>query len=729
MTTPVRSARRGLLAAGLVSAITLLGMGLGASSAWASDSDSRSADSTQVSAAAVVATPDCDHATSGTGQYASAICWLDLSAFKAGSATTPGGQQVTEALPGGDTMTFTLTTSGVRVRAAALPTTGTSVLGSADHYGDIDGEPALYQRGSGESTVTLSDISIVDSGGDPVSGYSVVTADAESTDAGESITWQSDQTLDTLIHNAWTSGLGNSCGVLTGLRTSTVTCSARDTKVRTGTPILLADNPTTLSADLVGAGKEAVAFGIVVSQAQINQTVQGAFPGDAFRVDVTDAHGTVLGSDTSATNGMTSTGRVSFLSDSRGANITLSEAATSGSLANYSHSWSCALGSGPDASLPNGDGGSSVVVLVPVGDFVKCTVSDTAVPASLSLSTQAAAPVDVNGDGLTDRGDTVDYEYVVTNTGSTSIEQVAIADPGVPSASCAATTLGAGETTTCTSDQPHSVTEADVAAGAVHDRATATGNPAGTSATISSAVATADTATTAPAAALGLTSNATIRDTNSDFQIDRGDTINWSFRLSNTGNVPVTGLSVTDPLAGGVTCLVTTLAPGALTTCTADVTYSIAQSDVDAGSVTNTATASALDPDGDGVTSDPAIVTTPVMHRAALSATLRSSVTDVSGDGRSSLGDVITFWATVRNTGTVTLHGIGVSDQLTGAMSCPDAPLAPGSQITCVATALYQITQADVDAGQVSDATTTTALDPVGATVTAAVSTGHVPLG
>ena len=42
-----------------------------------------------------------------------------------------------------------------------------------------------------------------------------------------------------------------------------MTCSAtRNTDTKTGTPILVADNPTTVSAQLVGAGTEAVAFGV-----------------------------------------------------------------------------------------------------------------------------------------------------------------------------------------------------------------------------------------------------------------------------------------------------------------------------------------------------------------------------------------------------------------------------------------------------------------------------------
>ncbi len=464
----------------------------------------------------------------------------------------PGGQTITEALPGGDTMTFSVALSGVRMRPVALPVTSSSFLGSPDHYSDIDGDPALYQQAAGRSTVTLSGIGIVDAAGDPVSGYSVVTADAESTDAGESITWQSDQNLDLLIHNAWRNGLGNAClGGLTGVGTSTVTCAGTHTSTaKTGTPILVADNPTTISAQLSTAHAGAIAFGVVVSQVKLSQTVVNAYPGDAFRVDVTDAAGASLGSDSSGTGGGTSTGRLSFLSDSSGADVTLSEAATAGSLTNYQDDWSCTRNSGADATLPSGDAGSSAVVSVGIGDFVNCTITETAIPASLSVSTQAAPAVDVNGDGLTDRGDTIAYVFTVTNTGTTPVDHVTVVDPGAGSTTCASTTLAPGEATTCTPTAPYSVTDADVAAGRVHDTATATGNPAGASATITSAVATTDTATTTPQPALSITENATVRDVNSDFQIDLGDTIAWSFRVTNTGNVPSVGPDGLGPRGG-----------------------------------------------------------------------------------------------------------------------------------------------------------------------------------
>ena len=72
--------------------------------------------------------------------------------------------------------------------------------------------------------------------------------------------------------------------------------------------------------------------------------------------------------------------------------------------------------------------------------------------------------------------------------------------------------------------------------------------------------------------------------------------------VTNSGNVTLTSVRVTDPLPGlsAVTCPLGTLAPGASETCTA--TYTTTQADVNAGGVTNTGTASGRPPTGPPVT-------------------------------------------------------------------------------------------------------------------------------
>ncbi len=68
------------------------------------------------------------------------------------------------------------------------------------------------------------------------------------------------------------------------------------------------------------------------------------------------------------------------------------------------------------------------------------------------------------------------------------------------------------------------------------------------------------------------------------------------FVVTNTSQVTVDNLVVSDPTAGAVTCPVTTLAAGASTTCTAAANTPSLSTDVDAGEVNNTATATATLP-------------------------------------------------------------------------------------------------------------------------------------
>jgi uncharacterized repeat protein (TIGR01451 family)/LPXTG-motif cell wall-anchored protein len=71
---------------------------------------------------------------------------------------------------------------------------------------------------------------------------------------------------------------------------------------------------------------------------------------------------------------------------------------------------------------------------------------------------------------------------------------------------------------------------------------------------------------------------------------------------------------------------------------------------------------------------------------------------DEDGSGNVSLGDTLTYTITATNNGTSTLNNVVVTDSLTGdTTTC--VTLAPGA--TCVLTATYVVTAADVTAGQI----------------------------
>jgi LPXTG-site transpeptidase (sortase) family protein len=177
-----------------------------------------------------------------------------------------------------------------------------------------------------------------------------------------------------------------------------------------------------------------------------------------------------------------------------------------------------------------------------------------------------------------------------------------------------------------------------------------------------------------------------------------GDTITYDIVVENTGNVTLTGVTVSDPVATVGACAPvqpSTLAPGATMTCAAS--YVVTQADIDAGSFTNTATA---DSGETGPDTDSETVT--FTQTAALDVT--KSETSAGPYG---VGDTITYDIVVENTGDVTLTGVTASDPVATVGACTPAQpssLTPGATMTCAAS--YVVTQADVDAGSFTNTAT-----------------------
>lgn len=108
-----------------------------------------------------------------------------------------------------------------------------------------------------------------------------------------------------------------------------------------------------------------------------------------------------------------------------------------------------------------------------------------------------------------------------------------------------------------------------------------------------------------------------VTDVNANGLTDAGDELWWAFDLVNTGDAALDDVAVEDAFlaeAGiSVTCPVTSLAPGASTTCASDAAYVITADDVAAGEVVNTATANGTVPGLPPVVTPPDSTTTVVV--------------------------------------------------------------------------------------------------------------------
>jgi hypothetical protein len=190
-----------------------------------------------------------------------------------------------------------------------------------------------------------------------------------------------------------------------------------------------------------------------------------------------------------------------------------------------------------------------------------------------------------------------------------------------------------------------------------------------------------------------------------------GELITYTFVVTNTGNVTLTNVTVTDPLAGlsAITCDAYTIPVGGFITCTA--TYAVTQADIDAGSVYNLATA---DSDESGPDDDDN--TEPLPQNAAISLN-KVTVDGISaGDGLNILiGESITWKYTVKNTGNVTLFSITVTDDQSVDIDCNGgmnttsdhiiASMVPNATVVCTASGT-------ATAGQYNNQGNVTALPP-----------------
>ena len=181
---------------------------------------------------------------------------------------------------------------------------------------------------------------------------------------------------------------------------------------------------------------------------------------------------------------------------------------------------------------------------------------------------------------------------------------------------------------------------------------------------------------------VALVKSATVTPPSDQQAAEVGDTIQYSYNVTNTGNVPLTSVAASDPTAGSVACPVPAapgLAPGASETCVARTPYLVKQTDVDIGSVIDTATATGTD--ATGFTSSPsAPSSTTVPTVQAMPSLVLQKVADASlGDGAPiQAGETIRYSYVLTNTGNVDLTTLSVSDPNRWRGHVPDAT-GPGT--------------------------------------------------
>ncbi|QWP77032.1 DUF11 domain-containing protein [Lysobacter sp. K5869] len=343
-----------------------------------------------------------------------------------------------------------------------------------------------------------------------------------------------------------------------------------------------------------------------------------------------------------------------------------------------------------------------------------CTSCTTAHPvqgtADLRSDKALSANADEDGSGSVTVGDTLTYTITVTNTGNVALTNLKVTDNKIAPNTTTCATVAPGQT--CVLTGTYKVTLADANAGIVRNAAIVTAEtPSGVP---SPCTAGASDPKCNPkhevpvVQAPGLKSVKTMdrnADEDGNGQVSVGDTLTYSITATNTGNVTLTDVVVTDAKIAPNTITCATVDPGR--TCVLTGTYKVTQADVDAAGVVNTATVTSSTPNvcpaGATDAACKPTITVPIQAHPAIAIVKVATLSvDNATKNVGNVDDVIRYAVRITNTGNITLNDMSTNDVLQNyaptQLKCGATTLAPGASVDCEAYT-HTITRAEANAG------------------------------
>ncbi|EHP85170.1 conserved repeat domain protein, partial [Geobacter metallireducens RCH3] len=299
------------------------------------------------------------------------------------------------------------------------------------------------------------------------------------------------------------------------------------------------------------------------------------------------------------------------------------------------------------------------------GTFGTTTVTDQnpshyfGVKASIDIRKQAEGPDTRNFPA----GSNVPFEIVVTNTGNVALNNVVVTDQMVPACNATIGTLNPGQIYTYTCTAPMVLNN--------FTNTACTEGMAGTT-----TVTDCDDSTvvvTTPKISIKKYTNGDDADLAPGPYIPVGGEVKWEYVVTNTGNVDLTNVVVTDDKLGAI-CTIGPLAAGASQTCTKTGTAVMGQY-ANMGTVT-------------GQYNGTTVTDQNPSHYFGVKASIDIRKQAEGPDTRSfPAGSDVPFEIVVTNTGNVALNNVKVTDQLVPACNTTIGTLNPGQvySYTCTA--------------------------------------------
>lgn len=622
------------------------------------------------------------YANPGSGPSAGGIGW-----FNFGNLTIVPGQTVTGltgTLNDGTTVTFDLTAANVSGAsrdfvATPVPTYFGTPFGNLGYTG-ILGNPALYSTfafAPGTNGVTLSNIVVKDSLGNPVPNYTVIVADAESTNFGESWIWNTNGG----VWNLFTTLGSINVPILTGLGTQTATITGINSG---GSPLdylLSTESPTQLvldtATDNFNGGRQGVAIGFAVTSVKVCKYIGDRIDAaDQFVVNIAGTPNDQITTSGSA-NGLQSP--CAQVYGFAGSTYTINEQMAPGSgspLTAYQQMIS-AVNITPGGSIP--PTGSLPINFTPaLGDIVEYTILNSA-PEMFTKSVDKA---------FAKPGDILTYTFTGINPNNFPLPGVVFTDPtpagttyignlivsvpytGTTPATGLTLTLPANSTVTASyqvqvsPNMPVNNPIVNIASAVVPGGTSGSTNP------VSTQINYAD-----------ITTAGNIIKSVTPAYAQFGEVLTYTVALKNTGNVPANNVVVTDvipagttympgsttasvPFTGDPTTMITLLNPIAAGG-TATITFKvrIVNGIPAVNPIANTAavkyayTVDPTAPNGVTATGISNTVTTPV-------STAHLNIVKTADKTIAYIGDVITYNLAVKNTGNIPADKVVITDNV-----------------------------------------------------------------
>lgn len=316
-------------------------------------------------------------------------CWLDFTGYSDTLARN-GGQAFSFTLPDNSTLKLTLSVSGTANALAAVssPSWSGAAFGNSAFLG-IPGHPVLYQQQSGaNNTVTLSNISITPPGGSSggQTSYSIIAADGESTNSGESLSF-------TTNGGAWKQlaqvSNGSYFPTVAGVGSATVTETGTQGGAAGSFVFGSFNNPTQVSAGVVGSGLQGVVFAVRFASVSVTTVINGSRvnAADQFTYGIKGTSGSVIATQTSSGSGAGPFPLAVAPNISASYSFVVNEAMASGSvstLANYTESLTCTnAGTNSSTVVPTKVNTTSYTFpSVQYGDDIGCVFTNTPYPGS-----------------------------------------------------------------------------------------------------------------------------------------------------------------------------------------------------------------------------------------------------------------------------------------------------------------------------------------------------------